>query len=93
MSLPHSNIPTFWMSFNDKLILFYSLWSKILATRFLTHKIFHSEFQNWKKTTQALSVYRKGTFCAYIKCLIVISWKVMIKSRGLEKRSYFGVLV
>ena len=69
------------------------LWSKILTTLFSTHKIFHGEFQNQKKTTQALSVYRKDTFHVYIKCLIVISWKVTIKRRGSEKRSYFGVPV
>ena len=38
-----------------------------------------------EKNTQALSVYRKGTFHVYIKCLIVISWKVLIKRRGSEK--------
>ena len=44
------------------------------------------------KTTQALSVYRKGTFCIYIKCLIVIFWKVTIERR-FKKGSYFGVPV
>ena len=68
-------------------------WSKILTTLFSTQKIFHGKFQSRKKTAQALSVYRKGTFCAYIKCLIVISWKVMIKRRGSEKGSYFGIPV
>ena len=63
----------------------YSLWSKILATLFPTHKIFHSKFQNQRKTMQALSVYRKGTVCVYIKCLVVISWKVTFKSRGSGK--------
>ena len=29
--------------------ILYSLWSKILAMLFSTHKIFHREFQNWKK--------------------------------------------
>ena len=37
------------------------------------------------KSTQALSVYRKGTFRIYIKCLIVISWKVTIERRGRKK--------
>ena len=40
----------------------YSLWSLILATLYSTQKIFHSEFQIQKTTTQVLSVYRKGTF-------------------------------
>ena len=63
----------------------YSLWSKILTTLFSTLKIFDGKCQNQKKTAQALSVHRKGTFCVYIKCLIVISWKVTIQRRGLEK--------
>ena len=62
----------------------YSLWSEILATLYSTQNIFHGEFQNQKKTTQVLSVYRKCSFHVYIKCLIVLSWKVMIKQRGSE---------
>ena len=63
----------------------YSLWSKIVATLQTTSKIFLSEFQNCQKSTQALSVYRKGTVCIYNECLIVASHKVTIKRRGGEK--------
>ena len=59
-------------------------WSKILATFFYTQNL-PQQISKLEKTTQALSVYRKGTFHAYIKCLIVISWKVTIKRKGLEK--------
>ena len=52
----------------------------LLYTKYLPWRI-----SNLKKPTQALSVYRKGTFCEYIKCLIVISWKVMIKRDVREK--------
>ena len=45
---------------------------KNLQHFFLHTNIFHNKFQNQRKTTQALSVYRKGTFHVYIKCLIVI---------------------
>ena len=67
------------------LCIHYSLWSLILTTLYSTQKIFHGKFQNWKITTQALSVYRKGTFHIYIKCLIVISWKVTIKNEVQKK--------
>ena len=45
-----------------------------------------------EKTTQALSVHRKGTFCIYIECLIVICLQVTTIKRG-EKVSKCGVPV
>ena len=45
-----------------------------------------------EKTTQALSVHRKGNFCVYIECLIVIYSKVTTIKRGEKKVSKFGVL-
>ena len=63
----------------------YSLWSEIVATLRTTSKIFLGEFQNRKKSTQALSVYRKGTVCIYNECLIVGSHKVKIERRGEKK--------
>ena len=48
-------------------------------------KIFSGEFQNCKKSTQALSVYREGTVCIYIKCLIVDSQEVIIERRSRKK--------
>ena len=48
-------------------------------------KIFLGKFQNRKKSTQALSVYRKGTFCIYNECLIVALSKVTIKRIGGKK--------
>ena len=38
-----------------------------------------------EKSMQALSVFTKGTFSVYIKCLIVIFWEVTIERRGGEK--------
>ena len=65
--------------------MFYSLWSKIVATLWTMSKIFSGEFQNCKKSTQALSVYRKGTVCIYIKCLIVDLQEVIIERRSQKK--------
>ena len=48
-------------------------------------KIFSGKFQNCQKSTQALSVYRKGTVCVYIKCLIVDSQEVIIERRSQRK--------
>ena len=45
------------------------------------------------KTTQTLSVHRKGTVHVYIECLIVISQGDMIKRSGLQKGVKFGVPV
>ena len=39
---------------------------------------------NTEKNYTGPSVYRKGTFCIYIKCLIDISWKVMTFPGKLE---------
>ena len=68
----------------------YSLWSKLIATLLSTLKISLGEFENRKKSTQALSVYRKGTFCVYIKCLIVASSKVTIKRRSRKKGHFLS---
>ena len=46
---------------------------------------FLGEFENRIKSTQALSVYRTGTFRVYIKCLIVASSKVTIERRSRKK--------
>ena len=71
--------------------------STLPSPKYLEHFFLHTKSSraNFKtqKATQALSVHRKSTFCTYIKCLIVISWKVMIQRRGSEKWSYFGILV
>ena len=56
-------------------------------------KNFPRRIRKPEKSTQALSVYRKGTFRVYIKCLIVASSKVTIKRRGRKKRSLFVVPV
>ena len=48
-------------------------------------KNFPRRIRKPEKSTQALSVYRKGTFRVYIKCLIVASSKVTIKRRGRKK--------
>ena len=60
----------------------YSLWSEIVATLQTKSKKILGEFQKHKNSTQALSVYRKGTVCIYNECLIVASHKVTIKRRG-----------
>ena len=54
----------------------YSLWSKIVATLWMMSKLFLGEFQNCKKSTQALSVYRKGTVCVYNEFLIKLHMKL-----------------
>ena len=82
--LKHGKLPLAWLL----LPLLHNTHNTSFYTKNLPQQISKPE-----KTTQALSVYRKGTFHVYIKWLIVISWKVMIKKRGLEKRSYFGILV
>ena len=51
----------------------------------MTSKIFLGKFQNCKKSTQALSVYRKGTVCVYNECLIVALHKVTIERRCGKK--------
>ena len=38
-----------------------------------------------QKSTQALSVFRKGAVCIYIKCLIVDSQEVIIERRSRKK--------
>ena len=48
-------------------------------------KMFSGKFQNHKKSTQVLSVYRKGTICVYIKCLIVDSQEVIIERRSKKR--------
>ena len=48
-------------------------------------KNFPGRIRKPEKSTQALSVYRKGIFRVYIKCLIVASSKVTIKRRGRKK--------
>ena len=69
------------------MIKIYSLWSKIVATLRSVLIIFLGEFQKCKKSTQALSVYRKGTFCIYNECLIVALAKVTIKRKGEKGHS------
>ena len=81
--------------------ILYSLWSLILATLYSTQKIFHGKFQNQKRTTQALSVYRKGTFHIYymFDCHFLESYnqkmrfrkKVMLWCTGLSKQWNLGM--
>ena len=68
--------------------LVYKTCKTLLHITFLLGQILKPE-----KTTQALSVHRKGTFCIYIECLIVICSKVTTIKRGEKKVSKFGVLV